>query len=210
MHAERESAVLTPFSPFRMKPAGERWLAPGLRKYSCQLTINTNTVYNYIKLSDNNRTATHVEHEFQQYPDHPDRFHQLCPQLLCREGLTGRFYYEVEWRGAVNFAVSYRGISRNAFDDSSEFGKNDQSWNMSLYDGSHYNENKTSVSSSLSSRVAVYVDCPAGTLSYYKVSSDTLIHIQTINTTFTEPLFPGFGFWFHLPGSISLSRHRKK
>ncbi|KAI3363944.1 hypothetical protein L3Q82_001522 [Scortum barcoo] len=45
-------------------------------------------------------------------------------------------------------------------------------------------------------RVAVYVDCPAGTLSFYRVSSDTLIHLHTFNTTFTEPLYPGFGlFW---------------
>ncbi|CAI5684780.1 unnamed protein product [Oreochromis niloticus] len=44
-------------------------------------------------------------------------------------------------------------------------------------------------------RVAVYVDCPAGTLSFYRVSSDTLIHLHTVNTTFTEPVYPGFGFW---------------
>ncbi|CAI5682229.1 unnamed protein product [Oreochromis niloticus] len=43
-------------------------------------------------------------------------------------------------------------------------------------------------------RAAVYVDCPAGTLSFYRVSSDSLIHLHTFNTTFTEPLYPGFGF----------------
>ncbi|TKS66028.1 Neoverrucotoxin subunit alpha [Collichthys lucidus] len=51
----------------------------------------------------------------------------------------------------------------------------------------------------LSHRVAVYVDCPAGSLSFYRVSSDTLIHLHTFNTTFTQPLYPGFGFC--LPGS---------
>uniref|UniRef100_A0A3Q0SI86 Ig-like domain-containing protein n=1 Tax=Amphilophus citrinellus TaxID=61819 RepID=A0A3Q0SI86_AMPCI len=44
------------------------------------------------------------------------------------------------------------------------------------------------------SKVAVYVDCPAGTLSFYRVSSDTLIHLHTFTTTFTEPLYPGFGY----------------
>ncbi|XP_014186600.1 NACHT, LRR and PYD domains-containing protein 12, partial [Haplochromis burtoni] len=57
----------------RVEPAGVRWLTPGLRKYSCQLTIDTNTVNRHIKLSDNNRKMTHVE-EVQSYPDHPDRF----------------------------------------------------------------------------------------------------------------------------------------
>ncbi|CAI5682235.1 unnamed protein product [Oreochromis niloticus] len=28
-----------------------------------------------------------------------------------------------------------------------------------------------------------------------RVSSDTLIHLHTFHTTFTEPLYPGFGFW---------------
>ncbi|CAI5682636.1 unnamed protein product [Oreochromis niloticus] len=79
----------------RVEPAGVRWLRPGLRKYSCQLTINTNTVNTKLQLSDNNRKVTHVE-EVQSYPDHPDRF-DVCEQLLCRNGLTGRCYWEVEW-----------------------------------------------------------------------------------------------------------------
>ncbi|XP_076734083.1 tripartite motif-containing protein 16-like [Maylandia zebra] len=79
----------------RVEPAGVRWLRPGLRKYSCQLTIDTNTVNTKLQLSDNNRKVTRVE-EVQSYPDHPDRF-DVCEQLLCRDGLTGRCYWEVEW-----------------------------------------------------------------------------------------------------------------
>uniref|UniRef100_A0AAX7UEV4 SPRY-associated domain-containing protein n=1 Tax=Astatotilapia calliptera TaxID=8154 RepID=A0AAX7UEV4_ASTCA len=56
-----------------LEPAGVRWLRPGLRKYSCQLTIDTNTVNTKLQLSDNNRKVTRVE-EVQSYPDHPDRF----------------------------------------------------------------------------------------------------------------------------------------
>ncbi|XP_075333073.1 NLR family CARD domain-containing protein 3-like [Odontesthes bonariensis] len=95
----------------RVEPAGERWLTPGLRKYSCQLTIDTNTVNRVLKLSNNNRKVTNVR-EVQSYPDHPDRFDGWCPQLLCRNVLTGRCYWEVEWRGDVYISVSYRGISR--------------------------------------------------------------------------------------------------
>ncbi|KAM6942407.1 uncharacterized protein PEZ65_004290 [Lycodopsis pacificus] len=38
-----------------VEPAGVQWLKAGLRKYACELTINTNTVNRYIKLSHNNR-----------------------------------------------------------------------------------------------------------------------------------------------------------
>uniref|UniRef100_A0AAQ4PMF7 NACHT domain-containing protein n=2 Tax=Gasterosteus aculeatus TaxID=69293 RepID=A0AAQ4PMF7_GASAC len=94
----------------RVEPDGVRWLRPGLRKYSCELTIDTNTVNKQLKLSDNNRKVTRVE-EDQSYPDHPDRF-DFFHQLLCRTGLTGRCSWEVECRGRVNVSVSYRGIRR--------------------------------------------------------------------------------------------------
>ncbi|XP_078100840.1 uncharacterized protein LOC144513586 isoform X11 [Sander vitreus] len=181
----------------RVEPAGVRWLTPGLRKYSCELTLDTNTVHRNLKLSDNNRTVTYVE-EDQPYPDHPERFDYCSPQLLCRDGLTGRCYWEVERRGEVDISVSYRGISRRGDSDDCVFGCNDQSWSLICSDGGHYvchNNRVTSIfSSSVSGRVAVYVDCPAGSLSFYSVSSDSLIHLYTFNTTFTQPLYPGFGF----------------
>uniref|UniRef100_I3KPI8 NACHT, LRR and PYD domains-containing protein 12-like n=1 Tax=Oreochromis niloticus TaxID=8128 RepID=I3KPI8_ORENI len=192
----------------RAEPAGVRWLRPGLRKCKCVLTIDTNTVNTNLQLSDNNRKVTHVE-EVQSYPDHPDRF-DVLPQLLCRNGLTGRCYWEVEWRGGVYISVSYRSIRRKGYSDDCVFGFNDQSWSLSCSDilgySVRHNKIKTSISSSSSSssvsnRAAVYVDCPAGTLSFYRVSSDTLIHLHTFNTTFTQTLYPGFRFLATLKGS---------
>uniref|UniRef100_A0A3B4VJD3 NLR family CARD domain-containing protein 3-like n=1 Tax=Seriola dumerili TaxID=41447 RepID=A0A3B4VJD3_SERDU len=169
--------------------------------YSCELTIDTNTVNTKIKLSDNNRKVTRVE-EDQSYPDHPDRFDHW-PQLVCTTGLTGRCYWEVEWSKAVRVSVSYGGMTRRGDKDDRVFGWNDQSWSLSCSnDGYSFRHNKkvTSISSSsVSDRVAVYVDCPAGTLSFYRISSDSLIHLHTVNTTFTEPLYPGFAVWW--PGS---------
>ncbi|KAM4599560.1 stonustoxin subunit beta-like, partial [Fundulus diaphanus] len=173
---------------------------------SCQLTIDTNTVSRKLKLSEDNRKVTHVK-ELQSYPDYPDRF-DYWPQLLCRTGLTGRCYWEVEWRGEVYISVSYRRIRRkgNRFD--CVFGCNDQSWSLSCSDlgySVYHNNRRTRISSSsVSNRVAVYVDCPAGILSFYRVSSDSLIHLHTFNTTFTEPLLPGFGFWSSSGSSVFL------
>ncbi|XP_016522442.1 stonustoxin subunit alpha-like [Poecilia formosa] len=184
----------------RVEPAGVQFLTPGLRKYSCQLTIDTNTVNRNLKLSEDNRKVTHVK-KFQSYPDHPDRFYDS--QLLCRTGLTGRCYWEVEWRGDVYISVSYRRIRRKGDSRDCMFGGNNHSWSLSCSDDKGYSvrhnkrETRLSSSYSVSDRVSVYVDCPAGILSFYRVSSDSLIHLHTFNTTFTEPLIPGFGFWFY-------------
>uniref|UniRef100_A0AAX7T1D0 B30.2/SPRY domain-containing protein n=1 Tax=Astatotilapia calliptera TaxID=8154 RepID=A0AAX7T1D0_ASTCA len=184
----------------RVEPAGVRWLRPGLRKYSCQLTIDTNTVHTKLRLFDNNRKVARVE-EIQSYPDHPDRF-DVYPQFLCRNGLTGRCYWEVEWRGNIYISVSYRQIGRKGNSEDCLFGHNDQSWSLHcagdgprcVWQNKRYTSISSFSSSSVSNRVAVYVDCPAGTLSFYTVSSDTLNHLHTVNTTFTQTLYPGFRF----------------
>ncbi len=173
---------------------------------ACELTLDTNTVNRNLKLSDNNRKVTAVR-EKQSYPDHPERF-DCWYQLLCRTGLTGRCYWEVEWRGVAYISVTYRGIRRRGDSDDCWFGGNNQSWSLicSDVDGYSVSHNNTRIvlpPSSVSNRVSVYVDCPAGTLSFYRVSSDTLIHLHTFNTTFTEPVYPGFGFWLS-GSSVSL------
>ncbi|XP_039465162.1 stonustoxin subunit beta-like [Oreochromis aureus] len=203
LHLNKPTRLLEPFPLGRVEPAGVQWLRPGgLRKYSCQLKINTNTVNRKLKLSDKNRKVTRVE-ELQSYPDHPDRF-DYYHQLLCRNGLTGRCYWEVRCRGRVYISVSYRSIGRKGDSNDCVFGENNQSWSLSFCGGSvsarHNNKeilsfSSSSSSSSVSNKVAVYVDCPAGTLSFYKVSSDTLIHLHTFNTAFTETIYPGFGLW---------------
>ncbi|XP_045898118.1 stonustoxin subunit beta-like, partial [Micropterus dolomieu] len=190
----------------RVEPGGLRWLRPGLKKYSCELTLDTKTVHRKIKLTDNSRKSTYVK-EDQSYPDYPDRF-TYWPQLLCGDRLTGRCYWEVEWRGWVEISVSCRGIRRRGDSNDCLFGMNGQSWSLICSDYFGYtvchNNIRTSISSSFASsdRVAVYVDCPAGSLSFFRVS-DTLIHLHTFNTTFTEPLYPGFGFWTY-GSSVSL------
>ncbi|XP_053193426.1 NACHT, LRR and PYD domains-containing protein 3-like [Scomber japonicus] len=186
--------------------SGEKMLSAELEDPHWRLDTlrSPNTVNGYLKLSDNNRKVTYVMRD-QSYPDHSDRF-DAWPQLLCRNDLTGRCYWEVEWRGWVDISVSYRGISRKGYRDDSKFGRNGQSWCLNCSDVNGYsvrhNKRKISIfpyyssSSSVSRRVAVFVDCPTGTLSFYRVSSDTLIHLYTFNTTFTEPLCAGFGLWY--------------
>ncbi|XP_028254139.1 NACHT, LRR and PYD domains-containing protein 12-like [Parambassis ranga] len=196
----------SPDCSLRVDDGGEQMLKPGLRKYFCQLEVDTNSVNTNLKLSDNNRKVTYVE-EKQPYPDHPDRF-EIGSQLLCRNVLTGRCYWEVEWSGEAEITVSYRTIRRKGRHVDCWIGRNKQSWSLHCTDHGYYvrHDNiETFISSSSGShRVAVYVDWPAGTMSFYRVSSDTLIHLHTYNTTFTQPLHAAFGLWHSYGNSVRL------
>ncbi|XP_052357229.1 NLR family CARD domain-containing protein 3-like, partial [Oncorhynchus keta] len=190
---------------------GENRMKPGLRKYVCDLTLDLNTVNRLLSLSEENRKVT-CRREEQPYPDHPERF-EHCGQVLCREGLTGRCYWEVEWSGrGADIGVTYKGINRRGGVKDCCLGWNDKSWSLNCSDNSYsawHNNNPTTIDvpSSSSHRVGVYLDWPAGTLSFYRASSDTLTHLITFTSTFTEPLYPGFrvyddfGIW---DSSVSL------
>ncbi|XP_055768576.1 NACHT, LRR and PYD domains-containing protein 12-like [Salvelinus fontinalis] len=183
---------------------GENTMKPGLRKYVCDLTLDPNTVNRLLSLSEENRKVT-CRTEEQPYPDHPERF-EVWEQVLCREGLTGRCYWEVEWSGRINIGVTYKGINRKGEGNDCFLGYNDKSWCLfctdNCYTASHKN-NHIDVPSSISHRVGVYLDWPAGTLSFYRVSSDTLTHLYTFTSKFTEPLYPGFRV-YHEDSSVSL------
>uniref|UniRef100_A0A6Q2X7G0 B30.2/SPRY domain-containing protein n=1 Tax=Esox lucius TaxID=8010 RepID=A0A6Q2X7G0_ESOLU len=189
-----------------MDHGGEWRLKSGLKKYVCDLTLDPNTVNRELSLSEENRKVTWRREE-QPYPDHPERFEDW-PQVLCREGLSGRCYWEVEWSGRrACIGVTYKGINRRGVGDDCCLGHNDKSWSLDCYDNCYsvWHNKKTTyipVTSSDPHRVGVYLDWPAGTLSFYRVSSDTLTHLYTFNTTFTEPLYPGF--YVYNDSSVSL------
>ncbi|CAL8239274.1 unnamed protein product [Gadus morhua 'NCC'] len=176
-------------------------LKPALKKYACDLTLDPNTAHRRLSLSEDNRKVTRVG-EDQSYPDHPDRFDSLV-QVLGREALTGRCYWEVEWEGEVGIGVTYRGITRRGAGGDSDFGGNNKSWSLYCYDGRYsarYNGTLTAppLRPAGSTRVGVYLDRPAGSLSFYRVSpggggsSDTLTHLHTFWSSFTqEDLLPG-------------------
>nr|XP_046193989.1 NLR family CARD domain-containing protein 3-like isoform X3 [Oncorhynchus gorbuscha] len=188
---------------------GENTMKPGLRKYACDLTLDPNTAHRLLSLSEENRKVT-CGRKKQPYPDHPERF-EVCRQVLCRELLTGRCYWEVEWSGGWPvIGVTYKGINRRGEGKDCGLGWNDKSWSLFCSDNSYtarhnYNTTLIDVPSSSSHRVGVYLDWPAGTLSFYRVSSDTLTHLNTFYTTFTEPLYPGF--WVYDDSSVSLIKH---
>ncbi|XP_073803778.1 uncharacterized protein isoform X1 [Danio rerio] len=177
---------------------GLSYMTPGLRKYAVNLTLDPNTAHTQLILSDENKTVRCVA-DSQPYPDHPDRF-KTNEQVLCREPLTGRCYWEVKWSGSGHIGVAYFGIDReNGLE--SWFGLNENSWSLYCSDRNYtvWHRNKSAdiiAPSSSTNRVGVYVDVPTGSLSFYSVSdtnTPTLIH--TFNTTFSEPLYTGFSIY---------------
>ncbi|KAG8013787.1 Tripartite motif-containing protein 16 [Nibea albiflora] len=168
----------------------------GFLKYSRELTLDPNTAYTQLLLSEGNRKVTLMSQQ-QSYSSHPDRF-TSCYQVLSKECLTGRCYWEVEWRGGrVIVAVAYKNISRSGDSNECGFGHNDKSWALDCNQNSYtfwFNNVQTPVSGPQSSRVGVYLDHSAGILSFYSVSK-TMTLLHRVQTKFTQPLYAGL--WFY-------------
>ena len=180
---------------------------------ACELTLDPNTAYTSLSLSESNRRVRLVKEE-QSYPDHPERF-DFYQQVLCREGLTGRCYWEVEIQGDACIGVAHREIRSKGQGNDSYLGGQDKSWCLKCYAEHYiawYNNRRTDIRLPRSTRrVGVYVDSHAGTLSFYRVtpevcgrvggpSSHTPTHIHTFQSTFIQKLYPGFGFKFWRSG----------
>ncbi|XP_051809111.1 tripartite motif-containing protein 16-like isoform X3 [Acanthochromis polyacanthus] len=164
----------------------------GFLKYSRQITLDPNTVNRNLLLSEGNRKVTFTDQQ-QSYSDHPDRFTEWW-QVLSRESLTGRCYWEVEWRGdGVYVSVAYKNISRAGDGTECAFGRNDKSWALCCSQNSYifmHNNIQTLVSGPRSSRVGVYLDHSAGILSFYSVS-ETMTLLHRVQTTFTQQIHAG-------------------
>ncbi|KAG7331856.1 hypothetical protein KOW79_005825 [Hemibagrus wyckioides] len=168
-------------------------------KYFCYLTLDPNTTHPTLILSEKNRVMRYSGRE-QQYSDHPERFDYWF-QVLCKESVCGRCYWEVEWSGGfggvVSISVSYKDISRKGLGDECWFGRNNQSWSLWCCSSSssslsfYHNNIKTDLRVPSPSRIGVYLDHSAGILSFYSVS-DTMKLLHRVHTTFTQPLYAGF------------------
>uniref|UniRef100_A0A8C4ZWI2 B30.2/SPRY domain-containing protein n=1 Tax=Gadus morhua TaxID=8049 RepID=A0A8C4ZWI2_GADMO len=183
---------------------------------ACELTLDPNTAGRLLSLSEDNRKVTAVG-DYHLYPDHPDRF-QYQPQVLGKEALTDHCYWEVERERPVAIGVTYRGITRRGWVGDSTIGGNNKSWSLNCDDGGYsvmYNATQIyfPYPAAGSTRVGVYLDRPAGSLSFYRVSpggggsSDTLTLIHTFWSSFTqEDLLPGVGIWSIVGATATLCR----
>ncbi|XP_073678883.1 tripartite motif-containing protein 16-like [Garra rufa] len=176
---------------------GFTWVLHFLSSVLVPLSLDPNTAHRNLWLTEKNG-AVACSLEPQSYPEHPDRF-EWWAQVLSKEGLMGRHYWEVVWTGpyGVDIAVSYQDINRTGQGDDSGFGYNRHSWSLDCSIFSYalvHNNEETEISVPLSHRIGVYLDHRAGLLSFYSVS-DTMILLHKVQTRFTQPLHPGFGLF---------------
>ncbi|XP_030625949.1 NLR family CARD domain-containing protein 3 [Chanos chanos] len=185
----------------RVDHGGECRAKPGPRKYACQLTLDENTAHRNLSLSEDKKRVSWTAEE-QPYPDHPDRFKKYL-QVLCKEALTDRCYWEVEWSGEIDIGVAYRctekdfSISSNGrMNEREGFTRMHKSFSLAcqkdVFNFWHNGEKSAELfPPHPSTKVGVYLDCETGTLSFYSIFSDTLTHLYTFHSTFTEPLYVG-------------------
>ncbi|XP_028457730.1 tripartite motif-containing protein 16-like [Perca flavescens] len=199
LREKRTNVSLTGTEVDVLLPQPEPKTRAGFLKYSREITLDPNTVNTRLLLSEGNRKAT-VMSQHQSYSSHPDRF-IYWRQVLSRESLTGRCYWEVERRGGVDVAVTYKNISRAGASDECGFGRNDKSWALHCNNSYTFwsNNVQTPVSGPWSSRVGVYLDHSAGILSFYSVS-ETMTLLHRVQTTFTQPLYAGLWLYYLSPG----------
>uniref|UniRef100_A0A4W4FUL4 FinTRIM family, member 82 n=1 Tax=Electrophorus electricus TaxID=8005 RepID=A0A4W4FUL4_ELEEL len=160
----------------------------------CQLRLDPSTAYKELYLSEGNKKVSRTRN-LQPYSDNPERFDNFA-QVLCREALSGgRFYWEIEWSGEFSVGVAYRGISRKGKGSLCLLGYNDKSWSLLCSDSGYsawHNKVDKPISAPYSPRIGVYLDHSAGVLSFYTIG-ETMTCLHRFETTFTEPLYPGFG-----------------
>ncbi|MBN3294202.1 TRI16 protein, partial [Polypterus senegalus] len=105
----------------------------------------------------------------------------------------------------MRIGVAYKGLSRKGEGMECGLGNNDKSWSL-LWSHPQYivrhNYKQTVISAPYSPRIGVYLDWPAGSLSFYSVSH-TMTLLHRFNTSFTEPLYPGF--WLDPHCSVTIS-----
>uniref|UniRef100_A0AAY4A1Q2 Tripartite motif-containing protein 16-like n=1 Tax=Denticeps clupeoides TaxID=299321 RepID=A0AAY4A1Q2_9TELE len=168
---------------------------PEFLYYSCNFQLDRKTAHRDLLLSEDKMAVT-VRDKESSGPDHPARFDYWC-QVLSSKGLSGCCYWEAEWNGmGVNVAVAYGDMSCKGDGAEAHFGHNLKSWSLFCSKKGYYfwhNKAVCKVPGPYSPRIGVYLDHRAGTLSFYTVA-DSMTLLHRVQTSFTQPLHPGFGF----------------
>ncbi|KAF4086170.1 hypothetical protein AMELA_G00103170 [Ameiurus melas] len=176
-------------------------------KFRFEPTLDCNSAYRHIRLSDGDRKAT-LRAENQNYPEHTERF-VYWRQVMCREPLAGSpYYWEVEWTGQkVTIGVTYKEIGRSTADDGSRLGHNEHSWSL-YWSGTAFSVwhagKETVLAAPKARRIGVYVDQQAGVLAFYRVSHNQAHQICCVQTEFRGALYPAFRFWTGVGSTITI------
>lgn len=165
-----------------------------LRQYACQLTWDPNTASSSVQVSEEDKALVKYRRNPEPVPHHKERFINQN-QIMSREGLSGRHFFQLEWFGRwATIGMAYKDISRKGSLAACSIGLNNKSWGIfvttplprciALHGGVEMRLPDCSPW-----RVGVYLDWAAGTLSLYDTTGDKAELIHTFHAKFTQPLF---------------------
>ncbi|XP_042363221.1 tripartite motif-containing protein 16-like protein [Plectropomus leopardus] len=138
--------------------------------------------------------------------DRPERY-EYSPQVLCKEGILGfRGYWEVEFTGWVVVGIAYERAGRRNSDGSCGLGENEESWGLSwcgsCYQAWHKGRNEDITEIPKYTTIGVYLDQPAGILSFYGVEEvkegeestgeKEVRLVWQVKSSFQQKMIPGF------------------
>uniref|UniRef100_A0A8C7HKL2 Uncharacterized protein n=1 Tax=Oncorhynchus kisutch TaxID=8019 RepID=A0A8C7HKL2_ONCKI len=164
-----------------------------IRQWSVDVTLDPDTAHPNLIVSENRKQVSYGD-KGQILPDLPKRF-DMHLSVLGKEGFSsGRFYFEVQVRGKIEWQV---GVARESIIRKGPKVKSPDAGLWALY---MKGENKYEIKdtppiplflSQKPQKVGVFVDYKEGQISFYDV--ENMSHIYSFSgCTFTEKLYPFF------------------
>ncbi|XP_023267008.1 tripartite motif-containing protein 16-like protein [Seriola lalandi dorsalis] len=183
-----------------------------LMKYWMNLSLDDKTANKMLWISDSGSKVCRRTEEICPVLDRPERY-EYSPQVVCKEGLWNmRAYWEVEYSGWVVIGATFEGAGRRANSGPSGLGENEESWGL-CWSGTCYQIWFNGVNKDINdvpyySRIGVYIDQPAGIISFYAVTGEgaekevKLLH--KVKTSIEKKILPGF--WVGIQSSCTILR----
>ncbi|XP_054455459.1 tripartite motif-containing protein 16-like protein [Anoplopoma fimbria] len=181
-----------------------------LMKYWMHLSLDDKTANKMLWISDSQSKAFRRTEEVCPVLDRPERY-EYSPQVLCKECIWNtRAYWEVEYTGWVAIGATYEGTGRRVNSGPSGLGENEESWGL-CWSGTRYQIwfngiNKDINDIPFSSTMGVYVDQPAGIMSFYAVTGEGAERevklLYKVKTTIQKKVLPGF--WMGIQSSCTI------
>ncbi|XP_029962959.1 E3 ubiquitin-protein ligase TRIM39-like [Salarias fasciatus] len=174
------------------------------QQFAVDVTLDPDTANPYLILSDDGKQVSQGDVK-KKLPDNPERFDVFFNVLGKQSFSSGKFYFEVQVKGNINWTL---GVSKESINRKGRFIMSpDQGfWVMMLTNGNQYSAcDRRAVLLSLRSapeKVGVFVDYEEGLVSFYDVAAAALIYSFT-GCCFTDKLLPYFCPCFNYCGKNS-------
>ncbi|CAL8284645.1 unnamed protein product [Arctogadus glacialis] len=171
-----------------------------VQQYEVDVTLDPDTAHTRLILSEDGKQV-HDGGVEKELPDNPKRFTKYIFVLTRQSFSSGRFYFEVQVKDNTAWRL---GVARESIDRTGrpEWTPETGYWTLWYYKGVFLFRDNPAVRLPLRAglqKVGVFVDYDEGLVSFYDVEARVHIYSAT-GCTFTEPLYPILGQWYHSKG----------